>query len=162
MTQAYKVLPPAQDLWELFDYKPLTGELVWRKPASRRVKVGAVAGSPGRNKGVDIRLHKKLYRAHRLVWRWVTAIDPDSLELDHINGDRRDNRYWNLRLATRAQNMWNTSGRGTTRMPSGRYYAKIRAGGNAIYLGTFTTEDEAHEAYKKAALELHGEFARVC
>jgi len=161
MAKAYKPLPTADELWELFEYRPLTGELVWRRPTSRRVKQGSVAGSPGRNDGVDVRLHGKLYRAHRLVWRWLTAEDPGALELDHINGNRRDNRYQNLRLATRAQNMWNISGRGTTHMPCGRYYARIRAGGKPVYLGTFATEEEAHEAYKKAALELHGEFAKV-
>lgn len=161
MAKAYKPLPAAEELWELFEYRPLTGELLWRKPTSNRVKSGDVVGSPGRNNGVDVRLHGNLYRAHRFVWRWVTADDPGQLEVDHINGNRRDNRYQNLRLATRAQNMWNIACTGATKMPCGRYYSRIRIGGKPIHLGTFATEREAQEAYKKAALELRGEFAKV-
>lgn len=161
MARAYRPLPPAEELWELFEYRPLTGQLLWRKPTSNRVKAGDVVGSPGRNNGIDVRLHGSLYRAHRLVWRWVTAHDPGQMELDHINGNRQDNRYQNLRLATRAQNMWNISCKGATKMPCGRYYSRIRADGKAIYLGTFATEREAQEAYKKAATELHGSFAKV-
>jgi hypothetical protein len=110
---------------------------------------------------VDVRLHGNLYRAHRLVWRWVTGEDPGHLELDHINSNRQDNRYQNLRLATRAQNMWNIASSGATKMPCGRYYSRIRVGDTPIYLGTFATENEARAAYKKAALELRGEFAKV-
>jgi hypothetical protein len=161
MAKAYKPLPAAEKLWELFEYRPLTGELLWRAPTSVRVKPGAVAGSPGRNNGVDIRLHGKLYRAHRLVWRWVTGEDPADLELDHTNGNRRDNRYQNLRLATRKQNMWNIPSGGASQMPCGRYYSRIRAGGKPVYLGTFASRQEAQEAYKKAAMELHGAFAKV-
>ena len=160
MAKAYSPLPHASELWELFDYKPLTGELVWKRPTSNRVKKGDVAGAKGREGGRDLRLHGRLYRLHRLIWCWVTAQDPGTSEVDHRDRNRGNNRFWNLRLGTRAQNMWNTPARGYRQMPNGRYFSTIRVGGDSpIYLGSFDTAEEAGAAYAKAAAELHGEFA---
>ena len=170
MAQAYNVLPPAQDLWELFDYKPLTGELVWRKPASRRVKVGAVAGSL-QNKGYcSVRINNGRYLAHRLVWCWVTGTDPGNYEIDHIDVNKLNNAWRNLRLATCSQNCCNSKTRkhnftgikGAKITATGKYQARIVKDKVYHYLGTFDTAEQAGAAYAVAAAKLHGEFARVC
>lgn len=90
--------------------------------------------------------------------------------VDHRDRNTLDNRKKNLRPATRAQNAWNRGKLSTNRSgfkgvhwdKNGRCWrAKIEANGVRHKLGKFPTAQAAHEAYKAAALELHGEFARV-
>ena len=90
-------------------------------------------------------------------------------EVDHINGDRLDNRRENLRVCTREQNCsnvaiskTNTSGfKGVTWHKSKkRWLAMIRFGGRKITLGAFKDRLEASECYNEACRSLHGEFAR--
>lgn len=160
MALVYKSLPPTEELWELFDYKPLTGQLV------RRVRVGRVLpGTPfgalaanGYRHGSISNTH---YYAHRLVYAWVTGTDPGELDIDHRDSNRDNNCFWNLRVCTRTQNNFNRQAQGFVRQ-GGRYYAQICPGDRKVVsLGGYSTEAEAYEAYKKAALELHGEFAKV-
>lgn len=82
--------------------------------------------------------------------------------------DRSDNRISNLREATRSQNAMNarkqrdnTSGfKGVSRW-RGKWQAKIQRDGKQRFLGAFSTPQDAALAYKNAAINLHGEFARV-
>ena len=95
---------------------------------------------------------------------------PADLYVDHIDGDRLNNRRDNLRLATHAENMrnmkrprTNTSGfKGVywSRQHS-KWRARIMHNGKQHCLGLFDCPQEAHAAYCKAAEELHGEFARA-
>jgi hypothetical protein len=100
---------------------------------------------------------------------------PEGLDVDHRNGNPLDNRKENLRLATRAQNQLNKGPRSTYagKTPSSRYkgvhwykrkrkwQVQIQVKGNRHNLGYFTDELEAAKAYDRAALDLHGEFARL-
>lgn len=88
--------------------------------------------------------------------------------VDHINGDPLDNRRCNLRTATVSQNQMNSRKRGgctsafkgvTWNKSSGKWQAQIKLEGKSTYLGLYGTEQEAHQAYVKAAREMHGEFA---
>lgn len=93
---------------------------------------------------------------------------PCNLLVDHINGNALDNRKCNLRICNyseNAQNRKKASGRlsqykGVTRNRN-RWQAQICANGRRMYLGCFSTEIEAHEAYCKAAQIYHGEFMRL-
>lgn len=89
-------------------------------------------------------------------------------QVDHINHDTLDNRRFNLRPATRSQNGYNrrifrnnTSGfKGVIwNSHSAKYQARIMINSQRIHLGFYSTLNEAAAAYRKAALELHGEFA---
>jgi hypothetical protein len=105
-----KPLPPAADLWDLFSYNPLTGELFWRVPKSgRQLSKPAGTNSHGYRK---IMLNRKPYLVHRVIWVWVTGRDPGNLFTDHIDLNRANNRWWNLRLADIELNSVNVPGKG--------------------------------------------------
>ena len=100
---------------------------------------------------------------HRLI------MQPGSgLEVDHINGNRLDNRRCNLRVATHQQNMANkgVSKRSSTGYKGvyatgRRYEARIKYHDNEMRLGIFDTPEEANVAYQRKAVELHGDFAKT-
>jgi hypothetical protein len=86
---------------------------------------------------------------------------------DHINGNPLDNRWVNLRICANPQNVCNrklsknnTSGfKGVVEAKNGRWVAQIAFQRKCHYLGTFSTPEEAHQAYREAAIRFHGEFA---
>lgn len=92
---------------------------------------------------------------------------PPGLVVDHINGDRLDNRRENMRVCTIAQNCRNSRGRanriepykGISRLSSGRWKATVFCDGTGYYLGVYDTPEEAGRAYDRKATELFGEFA---
>ena len=98
---------------------------------------------------------------HRIIMQ-----APKGLVVDHINHNTLDNRRCNLRLATSSENTTNRrtskntkSGLKGAYSARNKWYSRIVADGKDVYLGMFETAEDAHEAYCKAALELHGEFA---
>lgn len=104
-----------------------------------------------------------MFLAHRLAWAFVFGDFPDS-GIDHINGDKVDNRIVNLRLASQSQNMQNLSGTGSGFSGlRGAYFEKliqkwrayINVGGSRTWLGCFDTKEEAHQAYLLAKTGLH-------
>jgi hypothetical protein len=107
----------------------------------------------------------QIVRMHRVV-AGATA----GVEVDHVSGDRLDNRRQNLRLATRSQNACNhrirrdnTSGfKGVTwSAPHKQWRVNVRVDGKRHYVGLFRDPVEAAKAYDKAAKQHHGEFARL-
>jgi hypothetical protein len=139
-----------------------TGCFYWaRKRGPRRA--GALAGSPNRAGYWTIRIGGKLLYAHRLAWFAIFGEFPPS-GMDHINGNRADNRIANLRLATRQQNMGNSkphrdsaSGFRGVQFDKrrGRWCARV----GHKYIGTFDTPQEAALAYQTAAEDIYGEYA---
>lgn len=100
----------------------------------------------------------RLYLAHRVAWAMFYGEWPKG-EIDHINGDRSDNRIWNLRQTTRTQNMRNqkkhksnTSGfTGVVwNKKTGRWRATITVSGRRIYLGSYEDISEAAAARAQA------------
>lgn len=157
----------AARLRELLRYDPLTGFFRWAGP-----KVGRDLGCPigsGRkpNSYIRISLSDERHYAHRLVWLYIYGTWPEH-GVDHINGVRSDNRLSNLRDADQTHNAanvgayrTNTSGyRGVYRHHDGRWRAKIKAHREYVHLGLFATPEEASEAYKAAAKNYYGDFAR--
>lgn len=158
-----------EDLRSRLHYNQDTGLFTWIKPLCSIRKPGDVAGSTKHKDGyAEIGIFGKLFLSHRLAWFYVHGAWPDG-QVDHINGDRLDNRISNLRIATHGQNRANSRAgknnllgvKGVFKTRSGKFVAQIRAGKKQRHIGTFLTVKEASEAYRKAAEKYHGEFART-
>ena len=130
--------------------------------------VGSVAGHQTDKRYWVISVDKVIYRAHRLIFLFHHGYLPEFL--DHIDGNKINNRVENLRPATKSQNMSNrgkqannTSGfKGVSFIKAdNKYEAWIQVNGKKKHLGRFVDPAIAHEAYKKAALIHHKEFANV-
>lgn len=143
-------------------YDAATGALTWATDGRHR-RAGAVAGHVSMlgYHVVNVPGYRTL-KAHRVAWA-LTHGEWPSAPIDHINGDKRDNRLCNLRLVdgfVNAQNLRrphvdNSTGLlGVTRARNGRFRAKLKADGRYLHIGIFPTADEAHCAYL-AAKRLH-------
>jgi len=153
----------SERLRELLDFDPPSGNLIWRQHKGKSI-AGNVAGGLRPDGYVRIKLDQRDYMAHRLIWLHATGRWPT--EIDHINGDRSDNRIENLRECTRSQNFANREPYKHRTMPKGvrakgsKFTARIRKAGIDRHIGTFNTISEAREAYLNSAKSLFGEFAR--
>lgn len=169
-----KPLPPLSLIKEFLHYQPSTGAWTWRKRPSIKVPLGSVAGSLcplSRNPDggyITIQFKRQLYKAHRLAWLYMTGEDPGEREIDHINGDRSDNRFENLRLAERSGQSWNLKKPVTNK--SGQkglwwdskkslWLAYVRKDG-VIYKKRSKSRKVALEWLYQKRRELHGEFTR--
>ena len=146
------------------DYEPKTGILRW-KTAKSKINIGNVAGSI--NKGyLRIKLSGKSYYAHRLAWLMFYGNLPD--EIDHIDGDKTNNKIKNLRIATRKQNClnrkiqsnnssglkgvnWNTD--------TNSWRVRISDNGKRLDFGLYKSIFEAACVIHSARNRFHGEFA---
>lgn len=158
----------AERLREVLRYDPATGGFFWKLRLSSRVHVGDPAGWRS-GEYLCITVDGVKYKAHRLAWLYMTGRMPEN-DIDHANLIKSDNRFDNLREATRQQNIWNqprpannTSGyKGVCYIKAyGHYRAAIKVDGKPRYLGNYPDAKSAHEAYCRAARELRGDFARV-
>jgi hypothetical protein len=116
-----------------------------------------------------IRIDRKRYLTHILAWLYEVGEMPQR-QIDHINGDKNDNRFQNLRLSTQAENIANKRRQSNNKSGfkgvcldkrRGKYKAEIQKGTYKKFLGYFVDPSEAHEAYVAAAQIIHGEFARA-
>jgi|DEB0MinimDraft_3_1074331.scaffolds.fasta_scaffold20825_2 hypothetical protein len=144
-------------LRELFDYDQETGELARKVPTGRPRKGSKARYRRHNVDGVD-------YYEHRLVWLYVYG-DWPTKDIDHINGDRYDNRIDNLREVTVAQNHMNRRAKSflkgvTWDKRKRKWQAQIMLNKKQGFLGYFDCPAAAHMAYQIAADEKFGAFAR--
>lgn len=151
---------------ELFHYEPSSGKLFWKKTTTNRVKVGDEAGTFSKGRGyIKIQVDNKLYPLHRIAILLSTGVYDKTVQVDHINHDRSDNRLENLRVVSRAENMRNKSKQNTNKTgitgviliytPKGtkRYMANIVYNNKPIFLGNYDTLEEAAAARKAAEIK---------
>lgn len=151
-----------QLLKEYLEYRD--GHLWWIKKR-QGIKVGQRYGS---NNHGYIRggFFGKHFYEHRLIWLYHYGKWP--MYIDHINGDRSDNRIENLRVCTQQQNTYNTRARPLStstykgvhfRKDTSKWVAQYTHNGKNIHIGCFNNEKDASNAYKAATEVLHKDFA---
>lgn len=152
----------------LLHYEPGSGAFVWKVRPSIGTPEGAVAGTTLTQGYRSIRIKRAGYRAHRLAFFYMMGRWPLD-QIDHIDGDRANNCWANLREASRSQNganrgapNKNSSGHKGVQWNAklGKWQVAISAKGKKIHLGVFDDVDRARAAYLMAAHQHFGEFAR--
>lgn len=148
-----KPLPPLSELHDAFMLDAHAGVLYWRKSGK------AAVAERGRGY-LHARLNGRLLYTHRIVYALHHGEDPYPLQIDHINGDRRDNRPSNLRLATNTENLQNRRGLSSNNTSGYRgvywsraakkWVASIRVNRKNHHLGCFIELEDAAAARKKA------------
>lgn len=154
----------AERLREVLWYDRETGEFVWLLGLSPRIRVGSRAGCADLNGYRAIKIDGVIYRSHRLAWLWVTGAMPAGM-IDHIDGDRSNNRLGNLRVVDNSTNMENQrrvrpdsrSGLMGVRLHHRGYLweARIKVKGKSIFIGLFDTAEKASAAYIDSKRRLH-------
>lgn len=150
--------PSLERVREVLKYDAETGEFSWKEGKAP----GKKSIAPRIDGYVWIWLDGSAYAAHRMAWFMQYGEWPEQY-IDHINGDKADNRIANLRDVSHQANMHNsrtyrtnTSGYpGVGRNGSG-WRAEIRVAGKKRCLGTFPTKEEAHQAYVRAKAQVLG------
>lgn len=145
-------LPPLEELLDLFTYEPETGTLRNKIDRSYLAKAGSEAGTTDKKGYRHLQIRGKDYKVHRIVWKMVHGSISSDLSVDHINGNRSDNRIKNLRLVNHCENMRNrpiydNNKSGVTgvswRKDRCKWQAYIVFGGKQIHLGAFAEKSEA-------------------
>lgn len=154
--------PSVDRIREVVEYNPADGIVRWRVKLNRCLRVGDIVGCldlrgylKTRIDGTDLMLHRVAWACHFGEW--------PANEIDHINGNKTDNRIQNLRDVTRkvnAQNVHrpfrnNTVGLMGVVRDHGRFSARLSINGKAKHIGMFATPEEAHAAYLDAKRRLH-------
>ncbi|UIW12721.1 MAG: HNH endonuclease motif protein [Enterobacter phage ENC19] len=151
-------------LLEYVDVHPTTGNIIWKRKPSQRIKLNSVAGYNSNGYWI-IGFKGKNYLRHRIVFYYVNGYLP--LVVDHVDGVDAGDHIGNLQEATQQQNTMkkakskrNTSGiRGVClHKPSGKWQSRIMIDGKYIQIGMFSDIIDAKNAYNKKAKELFGDF----
>ena len=151
---------------EVFRYRD--GKLFWKIKPCQRVRIGDEEGVLNNYGYLLVRYKGKTHVAHRIIYQMAEGFIPQGYDVDHVNGNRCDNRIDNLRVATRSQNAWNsckrksnTSGfKGVSwNSVAKKWQAQIMKFRKKINLGYFTTVEGAYAARLAAEKEIHGDFA---
>ena len=157
-----------EELKRVLRYDIDTGLFTRTVSTNGKIKVGETAGYLHPHGYIYIRVKNKRYYTHRLAWLYTYGEFPDKC-VDHINGNRSDNRFTNLRLASKSENQFNrkkdkrcTSGfKGVSYVEKcDKWKAQAYAFGKHHYLGLFLTPEEAAHIYNEFTKILHGEFYR--
>lgn len=170
-------LPAPEVLAEMLRYAD--GQLFWlTRPrhhfkTTRQMNIwnamwaGKRAGSPTLNGYRSVGIDCTKFLEHRLIFYMVNGEISDTAEIDHIDRDRSNNRFENLRACTHTQNAMNQPGRKRTQaLPKHVYWSKLeqkfkvyfRANGKRHNIGTFAGLAQAIAAAKNARARLHGEY----
>lgn len=155
----------AEKLRQILSYDPDIGVFRWRSlPLKQSHMLGTIAGY--RNKSnygyCSISIGNKRYYIHRLAWLYVTGEWPKN-SIDHIDGDRHNNCFDNLRDVTSAVNSenrhypqsGNKSGYVGAYFRRGQWYSGISVRGKSIWLGSHKSAEAAHSAYLQAKRKYH-------
>lgn len=148
-----------------FKYDPYTGVLTYIKSNNHK-NVGDSAGYLHKSGYLVVKVNNISLKVHRIAWFLYHNEDANGM-IDHINGNRCDNRMSNLRVVSfqdnsknRGNNKNNTSGAKGVVKKGNKYYARIGFNGVKLFIGSFNTLEEAEVAYVQKAAELYAEKFR--
>jgi len=158
----FRPLPSQQRLRDTFDYD---GARLRRKGTTRLARAD-------KRSYRTISIEKEMYQEHRLIWCWYYGVDPGSYEVDHINGNKKDNRIENLRLVDRKGNSRNhpmkknnTSGHTGVSWVGrlNKWRAYINEDYKQVGLGYYDTLEEAIQVRKEAekSMGFHDNHGRI-
>lgn len=152
--------PTADEVRKQISYCPHTGTLSWIVSRSG-VTAGSVCGWKENTGYMRIKISGRTYQAHRVAWLLMTGEWPQG-EVDHINHDRIDNRWINLRAVSKKENTRNQKANRTSKSGivgvyeiRSKWVAQIRVDGRLLHLGTFGSIDAATAARTAVAAQ-HG------
>lgn len=158
-----------KQLKEILHYNLETGKWTWKVRLANRRLIGSQAGTTTVQGYIGISILNKRYLAHHLAWLYMTGEWSKTL-IDHINGEKHNNQWINLREANYSQNsansklmITNSSGyKGVIFIENKKkcWHARICKNYKIINLGYFYTKEEAILAYQQGADKYFGEFAR--
>lgn len=163
----FKTILTQEILKSVIRYDEYSGEFWWLRKLNRNMDLSKPAGD--KSKGyVYIKVYGKLYPAHRLAFLYMTGEMPNKY-VDHKDGNPFNNKWDNLREATKQENNSNVTKRsnnksgfkGVVQTQNGKYLAYIRSFSIRYNLGTFSKIENAALAYNFSALEKHGEFCNL-
>lgn len=156
-----KQLPSQEILHNFFDYAD--GQLFWKK-SKAKAKAGNPVGWVEKNGYVATNLNGTRYRVHRLIFMFFNNYCPEFI--DHIDGNKKNNKIENLRPANKFENACNRKASKKNKLnvkgvcvERGKYKANIKKFGKTIHIGYFESLEDAKNAYTIAAKKIHGEFA---
>jgi len=155
----------SDQLKEVIHYDLESGIFRWRVNVSSTGRAGNITGAKTKAGYIVIRLNRRLYLAHRLAWLYVNGEFPPNL-IDHIDLNKSNNRWANLRLCTKSGNSQNRVKAQSNNKKSGLlgiYYsaanrqwgAKIVVNKKQHHGGFYDTPEAAHNAYINLKRELH-------
>ncbi len=171
MAETRTTAPFTQEyLQTILSYDEITGILTWKKISINKSNLlGKRAGSIYQSGHRYVQIDGIDYRTGRLIWFYVYGEWPEDF-IDHKNTDKADDKLENLRIATNSQNqanrglmVTNTSGVKGVRYEwqRSKWRAQIMVNGKSRNLGRYMTQEEAEDAYAKAAQEAWGDFSRT-
>lgn len=163
-----KTLPSQAELNFILQYDENTGSFIWRNKVakSNRISIGDNAGCVNDDGYIIIKICSIRYAAHRLAWKYHYGIDPINF-IDHINGNRKDNRISNLREASQFENARNRKKNSNNKsgfkgvyfiVSSSQWRAIATFNGKSVHIGCFNTAQEASNAYNQFSKLNHKDF----
>ena len=156
---------PVRRLFEVFTVDVTLGYLFWKVKSANRIKIGDFAGTKRPCGHLFVQLDGRAVAVHRIIWAMQHGKWPDGF-IDHINQNPADNRPENLRVVTPKQNRINISktfknnkcGFTGVVLRRKKYVAFITKDKKQQYLGSFSTAQEAHQAYVAAHRRIFPEY----
>ncbi len=157
-----------ETLKEYINYDKDSGILTWKKIYKHRKRFGsAVNVYPDKAGYLVFVFNNKNYKTHRVAWFLYYGKWPN--QIDHINGNKKDNRVINLRNVTHTVNNFNKKLRSNnTSKKTGinwccrykKWRARINVKGVTYFLGYFNLKKEAVRVRLDAEIKYYGEYCR--
>ena len=155
-----------EEVKRLLKYNPITGDFTW-KPAKGEKWAGKLAGNINTGGYRRIFILGKYIAAHRLAFMYMSGNIPPAV--DHIDGNKLNNSWNNLRSCTTGENNCNVGPRANSKSgikgvswhkASNKWIVQVGAGGKKKYIGVFKNLELAELIAHEARLKFHKEFAR--